>query len=117
MKKTIEQERAKKVWELLEQPDVKIDDEFKAAANGASALIQNVGFGQAVAFWLKKGQKANKLVNLLAQCLPIESSGPEHAKDLMQRIINIDQDEYRLLTAEAYAYLFWIKRFVNAKAA
>lgn len=119
MRKTTEQWRAKAAWGQVE--DVKGDmDTFSTVADGASSLVQKVGFGQAVAFWLAKGGKNKELLDLLAQWLlkPKQSNEPDPTKtgkDLMKHITEIDSSHYRVLTNEALAYLFWLKRFSKAK--
>ncbi|MCC5935407.1 MAG: type III-B CRISPR module-associated protein Cmr5 [Balneolales bacterium] len=120
MRKTTEQWRAKAAWEQVEKvSDSKIDD-FSTITDGASSLVQKVGFGQAVAFWLAKGGKNKDMVDFLAQWLlkPKQSNEPDPHKagnHLMKHITEINSSEYRVLTNEALAYLFWLKRFSKAK--
>lgn len=124
MRKTTEQWRAKAAWEQVDNYPKKVD-EFSTLADGASSLIQKVGLGQALAFWLAKKDKKDKnhydyIANFLAQWLlrTKQSNEPDKSKkgsDLMEHITNISSTEYRVLTNEALAYLFWLKRFSKAK--
>ena len=120
MKKTTEQLRAKAAWGQvysLSDDEVK---EFSPEADGAAALIQQVGFGQAIAFWLAKGNNKEVLALFLAQWLlrgnNSESINPDKSgKDLMECLISIPSSNYRHLTNEAMAYLNWLKRFAKAR--
>jgi CRISPR-associated protein Cmr5 len=120
MRKTTEQWRAKAAWKQVQTvSDTKLDD-FSTITDGASSLVQKVGFGQAVAFWLAKGGKNKDMVDFLAQWLlkPKQSNEPDPGKagnHLMRYITEISSSEYRVLTNEALAYLFWLKRFSKAK--
>lgn len=119
MKKTTEQWRAKSAWEQVNELKKDQLEEFSAIADGASSLIQKTGLGQAIAFWLAKGNKNLILANFLAEWLlkDLESNVREKGKSgekLMEKIINISSSDYRMLTNEAVAYLFWLKRFAKA---
>lgn len=113
MKQTIEQQRAAKAWEKVEKVTTLKD--LKPVADGASALIQKIGFGQAVAFWISASNKSNQnLANMLSDLLLNDAQGD--GNKLMKEITTWNSDKYRIKTNEALAYLFWIKRFVKAKA-
>ncbi|MCH8569446.1 MAG: type III-B CRISPR module-associated protein Cmr5 [Balneolales bacterium] len=121
MRKTTEQWRAKAAWEQVEKYPQKIDD-FSTTTDGASALIQKVGLGQALAFWLAKSDKVHnaKIADYLAQWLLREPGSfilndLARGRDLMKHITDINSLKYRVLTNEALAYLFWLKRFSKAK--
>jgi len=123
MRKTTEQWRAKAAWKEIN--NYKGDmDKLSTTADGAASLIQKVGFGQALAFWLAKGSsnsgKHNKdLADILAHWL-LKSKGSHEldkskdGKKLMEHLIELDSRQYRQKTNEALAYLNWIKRFAKA---
>ena len=126
IKQTTEQLRAKAAWEQInEVPDNKIGD-FSTLTDGAASLIQKVGFGQALAFWLAKrsGKDKNDPKNLLPDYLaewlidgnqPYTRTKGKTGTDLLDKIMNNNSSEYRILTNEAIAYLNWMKRFAKAK--
>ena len=121
MRKTTEQFRAAAAWEqVYEIEDNDRVKEFSTATDGAASLIQKVGFGQAVAFWLAKGGKNEYLVKCLAEWLLKNSNSNTRDKtqsgnDLMQDLFNKSSTEYRASTNEALAYLDWLKRFAKGR--
>jgi len=120
MRKTTEQYRAAAAWEQVYEVKEDSIGDFSTAADGAASLIQKVGFGQAVAFWLAKGGKNEYLVKYLAQWLLKSSNSNTRDKekrgnDLMQELFKKSSTEYRALTNEALTYLNWLKRFAKGR--
>ena len=125
--RSLEQERAKRAWECVAAVKVKgkpFSKEYGALARGAPADIQANGLGQTLAFWRAKGFEQGK-----------PKGGSEHATlyqhvtDWVRRQLGIaegtdllawimesaDTDAYRRATAEAVAFLGWVKRFAEAE--
>lgn len=124
---SLEQKRAAAAWECV----VYVRDhgqsyakKYGQLAKSAPADIQANGLGQTLAFWKAKGYKDGK-----------PKSDSEHArlfqdvdgwvkqqlglsarKMLLEWIIqHASTDEYRRATAEAIAFLNWLKRFAEAE--
>jgi|SRR5690625_2549533 len=123
-KQTTEQLRAKAAWEQVSRLNKSDLKEFLPIANGAASLIQKIGLGQAVAFWLSASGKMNqKMADFLSERLLRENNDDLLAQDekfkqgkkLMVFIMEQSSIDYRRITNEAVAYLFWVKRFSKAR--
>ncbi len=129
LQRTLEQERAKKAWAWVnEVKGQSYAKEYGSLARGAPANIQVNGLGQTLAFWRAKGfergkpknngnnapyQLFNHVSTWVGSCLKLKA---ESDKDLLSWIINAaTTDEYRRATAEAMAFLSWLKRFAEAE--
>jgi len=127
--KTIEQQRASAAWAQVEAAlnnhNAAWFSEYSQHLQGLPVTIHTAGLGQTVAFYLVKGrgmpEKPQHLIlrHLAAWLLrapgatePDPSKTPEH---LMQEIQGRSSERYRRLTAEAHAYLNWLKRFAAAR--
>lgn len=128
---SLEQERAKKAWDFIGRVREENKKEYGSLARGAPADIQLNGLGQTLAFWRAKGfKKGDAKHNAEDQLL-------EHVSDWLimpERGLAISNDErysgnkvlywishtatseqYRRATAEALAFLIWLKRFAEAE--
>jgi CRISPR-associated protein Cmr5 len=131
--RSLEQERAKAAWKCVDA--VKKDGknnkgnsfakEYGQLAKSAPADIQTNGLGQTLAFWRAKGFEEGKPKN--------GDNEHAHLLDDVSRWVKgqikwesdlalldwITQkattDEYRRATAEAIAFLQWLKRFAEAE--
>ncbi len=136
--RSLEQERAKAAWEKVcavvernSQPEEKkrFGKEYGSLAKSAPADIQASGLGQTLAFWRAKGYEKgqpkkngdNAHYQLLAHLsawlreqlkLPV-SQDPQAVLEWIVK--QATTDEYRRATAEAMAYLNWLKRFAEAE--
>jgi CRISPR-associated protein Cmr5 len=131
-----EQERARGAWNCVQAvkerneqlPENKrFAKEYGALAKNAPADIQMNGLGQTLSFWRAKGMKQNK---------PKDDGDNEHWKlyehisewvmnamkqtpkdGLMKWVMDetTSTNQYRQATAEAMAFLQWLKRFAEAE--
>jgi CRISPR-associated protein Cmr5 len=114
--RSLEQERAKCAWECVQSVNEN-QKEYRSLARGAPADIQANGLGQTLAFWkAKKGKEHQALESAVsswvAKQLQIEG------QDLLGWITkDATNDDYRRATAEAIAFLTWLKRFAEAELA
>ena len=115
-RRSLEQERAKAAWERVSavkgQPYA---GKYGQLARSAAADIQANGLGQTLAFWSAKGEDHHRaLLSHVSQWVQGQIGLSDG--DLLQWIINTaDTDGYRRATAEAIAFLIWLKRFAEAE--
>lgn len=125
--RSIDQERAKAAWAAIGEVIGKgYDKEYRALARGAPADIQTSGLGQTISFWRAKGLEGGK---------PKKNGQNEHYRllahvegwvkrelrlaegtSIIEWIVNTaTTDQYRRATAEALAFLAWLRRFAEAE--
>lgn len=116
-----EQKRAAQAWKSIHNAQAKLPPEgqekYGQIARGAPADIIANGLGQTLAFWKAKGRK-EKPYNLLLEDLSgwMQSQPGLNNGDLLRWIIDTaSTSAYRRATAEAIAYLTWVKRFAEAE--
>lgn len=121
--RTIEQERAALAWQQVESvAHANGFGEYSQLLQGLPVTIHTAGLGQTVAFFRAKGENnPNKphtrvLMHLAAWLLRDRPQNQQTPDGLMQAIHGGDSHAYRRLTAEAHAYLAWLKRFAAARA-
>lgn len=131
--RSLEQERAKAAWEAIEQVkqrNEQLDDkkkyakEYGSLARSAPADIQANGLGQTVSFWRAKGYEQREpkqdnahaeLLRHVADWLCSQKILPDN-KNLIEWISkDATTEEYRRASAEAIAFLIWLKRFAEAE--
>jgi len=115
------QERAEFALKMIKE--IKIDKKFKSFTAGAPTVILQNGFGQAMAFWLSKGngdeedKKKYKFVFKSVKNWLINKefivSDKEDVK-FIEKLATISQSEYLIAQKEALMLLEWIKRFAAA---
>lgn len=119
MPQTLDQQRARAAWAATEAADVKTA--YASLCSGAPVMILTNGLGPALAFWLAKGKDEHtRLTNALAAWLLRTGEDADTGKkgrDLMKELTEADANAYRRHTAEALAYLNWLKRFADARRA
>ena len=115
--RAIEQERAKAAWEDVGPvKSEKYKKEYGQLARSAAADIQVNGLGQVLAFWRAKGRPEHKALYKDVDEWVRSRLGITQPGDLLQWIMQrATTDEYRRATAEALAFLTWLKRFAEAE--
>jgi len=114
--RSLEQERAKAGWEKVAAvKGQSYAGKYGQLARGAAADIQANGLGQTLAFWKAKGESHHRaLLNHVSEWVKGQIGFSDG--DLLQWIISTaDTDGYRRATAEAIAFLIWLKRFAEAE--
>jgi len=115
--RSLEQERAKAAWDKV--AEVKGQSSYAGKygqlARSAPADIQGNGLGQTLAFWKAKGETHHRaLLSHVSDWVKGQIGFTD--RDLLQWIVNTaDTDGYRRATAEAIAFLSWLKRFAEAE--
>jgi CRISPR-associated protein Cmr5 len=130
--RSLEQERAAAAWNCVETVKNGKNDkgksfakEYGQLAKSAPADIQTNGLGQTLAFWRAKGFEKgkprdgdNEHAHLLAD---VSTWVKEQIKwqsnlELLEWITKeASTNDYRRTTAEAMAFLQWLKRFAEAE--
>jgi CRISPR-associated protein Cmr5 len=112
--RSLEQERAAQAWECVTQVNRKYRKEYSSLAKGAPADIQSNGLGQMLAFWQAKKASEHDALYQHVSAWVTKRIAP--GVDLLEWIIKkASTADYRRATAEAMAFLAWIKRFAEAE--
>lgn len=114
--RSLEQERAKRAWEFVTKAKGQnYAGKYGQLARSAPADIQANGLGQTLAFWKAKGEAHHQaLFNDVSQWVKAQLNFSDG--DLLGWVVNTaDTDGYRRATAEAIAFLTWLKRFAEAE--
>ncbi|CRI66792.1 conserved hypothetical protein [Thiocapsa sp. KS1] len=121
MAMTLEQQRAADAWEKS-QP---CSDEYMKLAKGLPALIMNSGLMQVMAFLHEKGAKSSQrhcedlarhLRSWLQQRFP-KVIPDDQFESFMEALMNADPRTYQHITAEAFAWLRWLRQMAAAARA
>lgn len=113
-KQTLEQQRAQDAWEK----SAAYTKEHVNIAKGLPALIMNSGLMQVLAFCHEKGG-ANELVagqlrTWLQSRFPKIFVG-EKLESFMQALMKAKPADYQAITAEAFAWLRWLRQMAPAR--
>jgi CRISPR-associated protein Cmr5 len=115
---SLEQKRAAAAWNCIVEvrdhnPSYKGD--YGALARNAPADIQTNGLGQTLAFWRAKGKDYHKKLYADVSAW-MQTQIPESKPNLLEWIMQrASTGEYRRASAEAMAFLNWLKRFAEAE--
>ncbi len=119
---SLEQERAASAWNAVKGIQGKgFAKEYKPLAAGSAADIQINGLGQTLAFWKAKANSGKPQFEALYKHVSewvrerLKKENIEVPADgLLEWLVSkADTDQYRRVTAEASAYLIWLKRFAE----
>ena len=112
MTKQLNDERAKHAYDFvyeISKKDEKKQKEFRSLVRSFPAMVQNNGLCTAVAFLQSKGKFHHmKLYEAIEKWLKINNDDNE---GLMESIVSLDRDKYRMVSKEIMSYLPWVKRF------
>lgn len=113
-RRSLEQERAAKAWDCVRSVTGR-KKEYVSLARGAPADIQANGLGQTLAFWKAKKEPEHRQV-YAAVSQWIQERLNLGDRDLLEWVIkDANTNDYRRATAEAMAFLTWLKRFAEAE--
>ncbi len=114
--RTLEQERANAAWDRVSAAKRQsYAKKYGQLAKGAAAEIQVNGLGQVVSFWRAKHEVEHRaLYTDVSNWLRRKVTGHD---DVMAWIVDeqTTSNQYRRATAEAIAFLTWLKRFAEAE--
>ncbi len=112
---TLDQQRARHAWRVIEQvlqKDKAAQKDFGTQAKKLPARVLAAGLGPALAFLEAKG-KTPALLEALADWMHARRPATGERR-LVVRVIEGDADFLRYATAECLAYLQWLVRFADA---
>jgi len=125
---TLDQQRAKQAWDDV-QSILNRDDDFKkkygSYARKVPMLVLTNGLGQTLAYLTSKAkfreakrkvdaQAHGELFKQLSDWTMNQVASKAGTQDLLEWVLKSDSSAYRRATAEALAYLVWLKRFAEA---
>lgn len=113
-KPTLEQQRAQDAWDQCDD----YTKEHVAIAKGLPALIMNSGLMQVLAFCHEKKGANEKVANHLRAWLAKRFEGIARTPDFepfMQALLNAKPADYQAITAEAFAWLRWMRQMASAR--
>jgi len=115
-RQTLEQQRAQDAWDKC----ALYTKEHVNVAKGLPALIMNSGLMQVLAFCHEKGGNneavAEHLRAWLQSRFPSLISKPDFTT-LMQALMKAQPADYQAITAEAFAWLRWMRQMAAARVA
>lgn len=111
---TLEQRRAQDAWEKAER----YNDKHRNFAKAMPALIMNSGLMQVLAFCREKGGEHETIATDLRRWLNKRFNG--HDRDpgfepFMQMLLQADARAFQMITAEAFAWLKWLRQMASAR--
>jgi CRISPR-associated protein Cmr5 len=111
---TLEQQRAQNAWTCAER----YTQEHVNLAKGLPALIMNSGLMQVLAFCHEKGGAYEVVAQQLRAWLNKRFNGVERDPGFdifMQGLLNAAPRDYQMITAEAFAWLKWLRQMASAR--
>lgn len=123
----IEQKRAAEAWSCVQYVNEEIEDKvfkekYRSMVLKLPSLILTNGLGQTLAFLKSKGKgnesnPEEKVYRDLQGWLTkpdVINWGGATQPELIERIMAINSNKYRLVTTETLAFINWLKRFADA---
>ncbi len=115
MKGEVMDKRANIAYKYAKEFSTKNKD-YASRVKKLPAMIMNNGLGNTLAFSKEKGW--NDVIKSIVSWLK-EPDCSAHQSDInenniMERVLSLNSEEYRLLTGEILAYLNWLRRFSSA---
>jgi CRISPR-associated protein Cmr5 len=117
-RQTREQQRAQDAWERSDPQRYR--EEHLRVAKGLPALIANAGLMQVLAYCQSKEGAHRVVADDLRDWLARTSLGGGRDPGFgpfMERLMRSTAAEYQLLTAEAFAWLRWLRQMAPARQA
>jgi CRISPR-associated protein Cmr5 len=115
---TLEQQRAQDAWDKAGEAKSQLGrdyDRYVNDAKGLPALIMNSGLMQVMAFCHEKGGRHETLAQHLRDWLHHQCGTPKEFEDFMQELMKCEPRRFQLITAEAFAWLKWLRQMASAR--
>jgi CRISPR-associated protein Cmr5 len=112
---TLEQQRARHAWEKAQQGIAQYGTNYANNAKGMPALIMNSGLMQVMAFCHDKGEHHETLAQHLRDWLHQQCGTPKDFEAFMQHLMDAEPRRFQMITAEAFAWLRWLKQMAAAR--
>lgn len=116
---TMEQQRAKHVWECLNRVNTAQRKEYLTCVKSLPATVLMAGLGQAAAMLAAKGGAQLVVYTALESwlCRQDELAPFAGGNGLLPSIMNSSRDEYLSAQREALLWLEWLKKLAVARLA
>lgn len=117
-RQTLEQRRAEDAWKRAGEGIAQHGKDYKDYVNdakGLPALIMNSGLMQVMAFLQDKGGRHHTLAQHLRSWLARQCGTPEDFDKFMQALMRAGPSDYQAITAEAFAWLRWLRQMAAAR--
>lgn len=115
---SLEQKRAAAAWACVvdvRDNHTSYKGDYSSLARSAPTDIQTNGLGQTLAFWRAKGKDYHKKIYVDFSTW-LQTRIPESKPDVLEWVMQrANTNDYRRATAEAMAFLQWLKRFAEAE--
>ena len=111
---TLEQRRARDAWDCC---GPECDREYANLAKALPALIMNSGLMQVMAFLHGKGGVHERLASHLRAWLHrrFRDHVPPGFAEFMESLLKTEPHTYQAVTAEAFAWLKWLRQMAAAR--
>ncbi|MDW8336748.1 MAG: type III-B CRISPR module-associated protein Cmr5 [Tepidimonas sp.] len=113
---TLEQRRAAHAWGCVKDG---VNKEYVRVAKAMPQLVMNSGLMQTLAFMEQKKDAHSRLAAQLRTWLHERFTGQRghdpQFRPFMETLLNADPETFRLYTAEALAWLKWLRQFAAAQ--
>jgi CRISPR-associated protein Cmr5 len=114
MKQTLEQKRARFAWERAQEGIGAHNGDYINDAKGLPALIMNSGLMQVMAFLHAKGGRHETLGKHLRDWLHDRYQTPADFNEFMKKLLEMEPRRFQDITAEALAWLKWLRQIAPA---
>jgi len=114
MAQTLEQQRARHAWQKAGEGVKQHGKDYVNDAKGLPALIMNSGLMQVMAFLQQKGGRHALLASHLRDWLQTQCGTPLDFHEFMNELMAADPRRFQLITAEAMAWLRWLRQMAPA---
>ncbi|MDR0736142.1 MAG: type III-B CRISPR module-associated protein Cmr5 [Zoogloeaceae bacterium] len=114
---TLEQERAQFAWECAQESIGAHNGDYGDYVNdtkGLPALIMNSGLMQVMAFLHEKGGRHETLGKHLRDWLHERYQTPADFNEFMEELLAMEPRRFQDITAEALAWLKWLRQIAPA---
>lgn len=117
MAMTTEQKRAQHAWAKAQEGVHRFNGNYVNDAKGLPALIMNSGLMQVMAFLHGKEERHDLLGQHLRDWLHEQCGTPREFEGFMKHLVEMDDSRrFQAITAEAFAWLKWLRQMAPACA-
>ncbi|MGQ9921646.1 MAG: type III-B CRISPR module-associated protein Cmr5 [Desulfobacca sp.] len=104
------------VAEVNDDPHDDVKKKYRSLVRSAGTLIHQAGLFQTMGFYFQKGKTHHRYLagHLLRWLFPNQPETEPPDNLYYQRLLGCADDEARWHTAEAQAFILWLKRFAEA---
>lgn len=114
-RQTLEQQRAQDAWGKASDGIEQHGKDYVNDTKGLPALIMNSGLMQTMAYLQDKGGRHHTLATHLRSWLKDRFQTPRDFAPFMQHLMRAKPQEFQAITAEALAWLKWLRHMAAAQ--